>query len=783
MEIAPIDTENQRASAQKQQELRLNLGKVKVALQKLGGVSSTPSIALSEAAEILSKHLSVSMCSISGFTDHCTTTVLLAAYGRGASALQETPVMHGSEYSHAMLLEQPLCLHYKVEGRDQASTLPVDLRPLVAAGLRSFLIIPIAAEDEVVGSLLIANEDVAGFDVDWWEPMLGCLSMGLLPHLRSDQTYQMCLLMKQLDTTPDYLMLINQLLNGVHTLLLRAKNVTTGCRFALINPDATKALVFEADRSGGKRPDNSGRSATATKSAAGSAASNVQGDSPVHVTEIRMDNTLLQDAVQKGKARFVPDCASYIQTCMTPATDIFIGGNDMVASIVVLPLVYNSVAFGGLYITLETVSYFQSIRPLLMGLVNSVVLVLHKHLADDRERIWDAVMSKTPDGALTRVDASSDVTNSSGGDSVSARPIVIKRNCTEAMLKVLQHEIRRTTAHSQAHEWVDELVLTEVLGKGGFGIVYKGTWKGSVAAVKVMHARSHVRQAMKDALEMALLTTVSHPFIVQVYSCFTDMVEDAGGAGSVNSNGVQENVSNGINVRFRRLQPDEDPALATCNILVMEYCDRATLRHATKKGVFHKRLDNASVAVDMCAILQVLIEVAQAIQHLHALKLIHCDIKPENVLLKSDSSKPIGFQTKLTDFGLAKILRESYYIVNTSGSGTVTHLAPELFQVGSKLTSAVDAFSFGIMMWEIYTGQRAYSGLGREAIIERVYKKKGRPIFPLGVPPLYATLALACWDGEPRSRPTFFNILAKLSEMLAVFRQSSQPGDADSSAA
>jgi hypothetical protein len=34
-----------------------------------------------------------------------------------------------------------------------------------------------------------------------------------------------------------------------------------------------------------------------------------------------------------------------------------------------------------------------------------------------------------------------------------------------------------------------------------------------------------------------------------------------------------------------------------------------------------------------------------------------------------------------------------------SGSGTVTHLAPELFQVGSKLTSAVDAFSFGIMMW------------------------------------------------------------------------------------
>lgn len=38
---------------------------------------------------------------------------------------------------------------------------------------------------------------------------------------------------------------------------------------------------------------------------------------------------------------------------------------------------------------------------------------------------------------------------------------------------------------------------------------------------------------------------------------------------------------------------------------VMEFCDRASLRHAMKKGVFHKRLGNTSVAVDLCAIVQV----------------------------------------------------------------------------------------------------------------------------------------------------------------------------------
>lgn len=83
----------------------------------------------------------------------------------------------------------------------------------------------------------------------------------------------------------------------------------------------------------------------------------------------------------------------------------------------------------------------------------------------------------------------------------------------------------------------------------------------------------------------------------------------------------------------------------------------------------------------VCA--QVLLEVAASVQHLHNMQLLHCDIKPENVLLKSDNSNPLGFTTKLSDFGLAKLLRDNYYIINRSGSGTVTHLAPELFQVGT----------------------------------------------------------------------------------------------------
>jgi hypothetical protein len=53
------------------------------------------------------------------------------------------------------------------------------------------------------------------------------------------------------------------------------------------------------------------------------------------------------------------------------------------------------------------------------------------------------------------------------------------------------------------------------------------------------------------------------------------------------------------------LQPEEDSSLATCNIVVMEYCDRGSLRQALKRGVFHKRIGSSSVAVDLCAIVSV----------------------------------------------------------------------------------------------------------------------------------------------------------------------------------
>lgn len=71
------------------------------------------------------------------------------------------------------------------------------------------------------------------------------------------------------------------------------------------------------------------------------------------------------------------------------------------------------------------------------------------------------------------------------------------------------------------------------------------------------------------------------------------------------------------------------------------------------------------------------------------------------------------------DFGLARLLMGNIYIRNRSGSGTVAYQAPEVFVEGSKLTPAVDVYSFGIMMYELYCCRRPYPGQGKDTIVKR----------------------------------------------------------------
>ncbi|KAI8462418.1 MAG: kinase-like domain-containing protein [Monoraphidium minutum] len=596
--------------------------------------------------------------------------------------------------------------------------------------------------------------------------------------------------------------------------MFRAVNISMGVRLALIDGGGRAALVFESARAARRKsaPMDTLKSAALPRDAV----------RDVTVKELPITNTLLASAVSQKKARFVKDCASYMQNCPTPARDVFTHATELVSSVVVVPLLVGDNVLGAVYFTQDAPCDFSNIQDALLGFVHAVTLALHNKLAGQMGMMRSMLLmagskTRTPEAvdsgsALIRQLDSSDSEGASdraagdaaaagggglnldvlsaedavpvlAGASVSASgrlsKVSSRRLCTEAMLKVLQQEIRKGKRRSVELSFVaDHLVIAEPIGRGGFGRVFRGSWHKRPAAIKVMNARESDSEAVSDAMEMAVLSTVNHPNIVQVYSCLTDMVEAPalGAFGGPDMAAPRDGAPR--MPRYRRLAAGEyeEHAGPTYNIVVMEYMDKGTLGEQVRKaGMFHRRMADGSIGVDLAALLDILLDIANSLQYLHSISLLHGDIKLDNVLLKSDPLRPMGFMPKLADFGLSKMLRESDQVINHTGAGTVTHLAPEMFTAGSQLTTAVDVYALGVLMWEFYTAKRPWQGLTPEAIMDRVLRRGGRPTFPAGAPPGYAALAAECWAPRPADRPALGEVVARLAEMADSLAAPSPP--------
>jgi hypothetical protein len=87
--------------------------------------------------------------------------------------------------------------------------------------------------------------------------------------------------------------------------------------------------------------------------------------------------------------------------------------------------------------------------------------------------------------------------------------------------------------------------------------------------------------------------------------------------------------------------------------------------------------------------------------------------------------------------------------------------------VGARLTPAIDSYSFAILMWEAFTGQRAFANLPRASLPRHITKAAGRPSWPSATPPTYQQLATECWAPDPGQRPGFDQIVKRLTGMLA----------------
>ncbi|KAL0983824.1 hypothetical protein UPYG_G00133230 [Umbra pygmaea] len=262
-----------------------------------------------------------------------------------------------------------------------------------------------------------------------------------------------------------------------------------------------------------------------------------------------------------------------------------------------------------------------------------------------------------------------------------------------------------------------ELVLEEIIGVGGFGKVYRGTWKNQEVAVKA------ARQ---------------------------DLDEDI----TATSDGVKQEAKLFSMLQHQNIIKFEGVCLEEPNLcLVMEYARGGTLNRAlTGRRIPPHILVNWAV------------QIARGMHYLHeeaVVPIIHRDLKSSNILLHERiENDDIGRKTlKITDFGLA---REWHNTTKMSAAGTYSWMAPEVIK-SSLFSKGSDVWSYGVLLWELLTGEVPYRGIDGLAVAYGVAVNKLTLPIPSTCPEPFAKLMEDCWEQDPHIRPSFASILEQLT--------------------
>ena len=241
--------------------------------------------------------------------------------------------------------------------------------------------------------------------------------------------------------------------------------------------------------------------------------------------------------------------------------------------------------------------------------------------------------------------------------------------------------------------------IVDQLGEGGMGIVYKAkdTKLDRFVALKFLtknigSSESDRQRFLQEAKSAA---TLNHPNICTVY----DVSEFEGKM-----------------------------------FIAMEFIDGETLRDRKSNISFKQSIDIG-------------IQIAEALAAAHEKGIIHRDIKPENVMLRKDGL------VQIMDFGLAKQQGVSRLTREGNTVGTMGYMSPEQVQ-GFNVDHRSDIFSFGVLLYELLSGQSPFKGLHETAIIYEIVNVDPEPISIIKpeLPPDVDAILLECLAKEPDER-------------------------------
>ncbi|GAB1607027.1 mitogen-activated protein kinase kinase kinase 7-like [Argonauta hians] len=264
-----------------------------------------------------------------------------------------------------------------------------------------------------------------------------------------------------------------------------------------------------------------------------------------------------------------------------------------------------------------------------------------------------------------------------------------------------------------------DLVFEEIVGKGAFGVVRRATYKGISVAVKLIETESEKKAFIT---ELKQLSRVSHPNIVKLYGACTK-------------------------------QP-------VC--LVMEYAEGGSLYNVLH-GAGPQPAYTAAHAISWA------LQCAKGVEYLHSMKpkaLIHRDLKPPNLLLIMG-----GKVLKICDFGTACDIQTHM----TNNKGSAAWMAPEVFE-GSNYSEKCDVFSWGIILWEIFTRKKPFDEMGGPAFRIMWAVHQGiRPPLIKNLPPPLEHLMTSCWAGKHQERPSMSQVVNIMSQVFQYFHGADKP--------
>ncbi|XP_006122106.2 mitogen-activated protein kinase kinase kinase 21 isoform X2 [Pelodiscus sinensis] len=272
------------------------------------------------------------------------------------------------------------------------------------------------------------------------------------------------------------------------------------------------------------------------------------------------------------------------------------------------------------------------------------------------------------------------------------------------------------------------LELQEIIGVGGFGKVYRATWRGREVAVKaarqdpdedILATAESVRQEAK------LFSMLKHPNIIELH---------------------------GVCLR--------EPNLC----LVMEFARGGSLNRALGGAAAAGGGSRWGRRIPPHILVNWAVQIARGMLYLHEeaiVPILHRDLKSSNILLLQKIERDdIGNKTlKITDFGLA---REWHRTTKMSAAGTYAWMAPEVIK-SSVFSKGSDVWSYGVLLWELLTGEVPYRGIDGLAVAYGVAVNKLTLPIPSTCPEPFAKLMKECWEQDPHIRPSFALILEQLT--------------------